>query len=244
MAVPGGPGYGAGFQPQPRVRFETLGEAWRIVQPNLGTWIGATIVAAICVIGLDLILGAAAGRSGPGNAVAALGSWIVGFFFQCGMARMAIRQVRGEPVQIGDLFSVTDVFGAVALGAILYSLLTFVGFILCIVPGIILTGLLMPMPFLIADRRMDAAAALSASLNAMKTDLLMAALFMFVAGIIIMLSALPCGIGLLFTIPMVSVAEALIYREFFPSAGGYTGGYTSGYPGAPPAGPSEPPAQQ
>lgn len=250
MAVPAGPGYTGGYAPQPKVRFEALGEAWRIVQPNLGTWIGATLIMMVCVIGLNLILGLMAGRSGFGAVITILASWIVSFFFQCGMARMAIRQVRGERVEIGDLFSVTDVFAAVAIGAILYSLLTGIGFVLCIIPGLVMAGLLIAMPFLIVDQRMDAAGALSASMNAMKADLLMATLFIFVSGIIMVVSAIPCGLGLLFTVPMVYVAEALIYRDFFPAAGGY-GGYPGGYaspappvgPTEPPVGPTEPPAQ-
>jgi hypothetical protein len=255
MATPGGPAYTGGYAPQPKVRFETLGEAWRILQSNIGTWVGATVIMLVCVVGLNLVLRIIAGHSMGAQGVATVGSWIISFFFQCGMARMAVRQVRGEQVQVGDLFSVTDVIGAVALGAVLYSLLTMIGFVLCILPGIILSGLLLLMPFLIADQRMDAAAALSSSMNAMKTDLLMAVLFIFVAGIIVLVSAIPCGLGTLVTIPMVFVAEALIYRDFFPAAGGYSGGpgaYAPPYapaatveptpPAAPPAASVEPTA--
>jgi uncharacterized membrane protein len=158
---------------------------------------------------------------------------------------MAVRQVRGERVEIGDLFSVTDVIGNVAIGAILYSLLTGVGLILCIVPGLILLGLLIPFAFLISDRRMDAAGALNASLNTMKTDLLMATVFVFVCGIILLLTGLfTCGLGLLVTVPIVYVAEAIIYREFFPDSGDYAVNQEQPPYAVPPTtGPSEPPVQ-
>ncbi len=242
MAVPGGPGYPGGYAPQPKVRLEVFGEAWKLVQPNLGTWIGATIVYLVCIIAVNVVVGVVAGRSMAGNGIGSLLGSIVGFFLQCGMSRMAIKQVRGERVEIADMFSVTDVIGSIVIGSILYSLLTLIGLVLCILPGLVLIGLLMFMPLFIVDQRMDATTALSTSINALKTDVLMATLFVFVAGILVVVSAIPCGIGLLFTVPVYFVSIALLYRDFFPSGGPTYPGVGPVY-SAPPTEPGEPPVQ-
>ncbi|HEX5323093.1 MAG TPA: hypothetical protein VFW40_04850, partial [Capsulimonadaceae bacterium] len=54
---------------------------------------------------------------------------------------------------------------------------------------------------------------LSRSWNAMKGSWFMAALFMLVLAIIALLSAIPCLLGLLATVPMFMIIASLMYRD-------------------------------
>ena len=57
--------------------------------------------------------------------------------------------------------------------------------------------------------------ALKASWNALKTDLLNTVLLVFVLGLAAAAGFLGCGVGLLFTYPLLPLGYALLYRDFF-----------------------------
>src|SRR5439155_26287828 len=56
MAVPGGtgPSYPGGYSPRPQIRFDAIGEAGRLFQQQMSTWIVATVVA---FIGIAIVFG-------------------------------------------------------------------------------------------------------------------------------------------------------------------------------------------
>jgi len=142
-------------------------------------------------------------------------SYVISVFLLGGMYRMAINKLRNNPIAVSDLFNVGDVFPALLLGAFLVGLLCFIGFILCIIPGIIVGGMLMFTIPLIVDRRLGAIEAISQSWNALKGDLLNATLFYFVVTLIAAAGILACGVGILVTFPLFVLSIALAYRDFF-----------------------------
>ncbi len=162
-------------------------------------------------------------------------AWLYG-----GLFRMAVRQVRGVPVEMKDIFRGGPLFGRM-LGATLLLILGAYGLeALCLAPmgisvwrhgsplttaltataGAVLVlvlfflayGLLLPAFALIGDG-MKVIPALKRSAVAMRPRMWAAAGFVFVVGLLVYASELLCGVGLLATIPMVFLICALAYRD-------------------------------
>lgn len=262
-------GGGAGYAPPGKVNFGWISEAFTLFQANIAVWIVAGLLSLVPII-FGAIIGAIAGASGaattgayapdasnPGAAlaqrlggglnpgvsliirvVAAIyGAWLYG-----GVYRAAIKQVRGEPISTADLFTGVPTMWSMLGFSVVYGLATGVGFVLCIVPGLLAAGLLFPGYALIADGE-SFGNALSRSIDGMKRDMWMAAAFVFVLGLLIAVSAIPCGLGLFVTVPVFYLTGALAYRDMIgmpTGAGG--GGYGQPGFGAPAAPGVWPPA--
>jgi hypothetical protein len=233
MAVPGGYGQGGGYTGTPQIRFDAIGDAWRLLQAQMSTWIvaqllmlvvvGITYFVAIFVFGI--ILAATFGllsKTPLGFFAFPLAIFVplaiilsVMFILMGGMYRMAIRQMRGDTIQVGDLFATADIIGPLAVGSILMSLFIGIGVIFCYVPGLIVAGLLMFTIPLIVDRGMAPMDAIRLSYETLKSQMLMATVFLIVVQFVAGLGAIACGIGALVTYPLYFLSIAVLYRDFF-----------------------------
>nr|MDQ2688519.1 hypothetical protein [Armatimonadota bacterium] len=177
-------------------------------------------------------------------------SWVYGAFQSASLYRLAVRQVRGETVSLGDMFGGGPYFGAMLLFNLLYALASLVGIIAICVGVVVVMALLLPAPAMVADGE-SPTGALSRSLDAMKQDWLTATGFVFVFLLLMLASVIPCGLGLLVTVPMLHVISALAYRDMagmpnVPGVGGVS--YSAPPPGVwpppptydPPGGPRPP----
>ncbi len=131
-----------------------------------------------------------------------------------GLFRMAIKQLRGEPIHVSDLWSVTDVIWKLVGAAFLIGLAVSVSTLACYLPAFIVGGLLMLTIPLIVDQKMGVIEAMSRSWNALKQDWLMAAVLYFLLNIIGTLGVVAIYIGMLFTYPIFILGTALVYRDF------------------------------
>jgi hypothetical protein len=222
-----------------QINFDVIGRAWAILKPSLGVWVVAFIIYVVIIGGFSMLVGAVTGSAArptftpsaggvpgavpvlptpnyPVMIVAQLIQFVVSQFLIGGLYRMAINQVRSGQLNLGDMFSVTDVLPALLGAAILTGLATVIGFLLCIIPGLLLTGLLMFTIPLVVDARLGATEAMSASWNALKDQMLMAVLFLIVIGLLAGAGVLLCFVGVLVTGPLAILALALLYRDFFP----------------------------
>jgi len=216
------------YRRPPGVYFDSIGQAWSLVQANLGTWVleglifGAIYYAA--VFGLEfLMIFSATSRSGiPATSTLILGIPLgiaVGCLMQILMAGqmvMGLKQARNEKIAVGDLFCAFQRGGWVILGMILTSICVFIGMCLCIVPGFFVAGLLMFVPLLIMDRNMTPIEAITTSYETLKPYAWAIFALSFVASLVASLGFCLCGIGGLFTFPIYYVTLGLTYNNFFP----------------------------
>ena len=142
-------------------------------------------------------------------------SSVIGGFFLGGLIRMASRQVGGRAPRLADLFSVFDVGFEFLLAATLYGAATFVASMLCVIPGVIVSGLLMFTIPLVVVARQPATVAMGQSWRALLPQCLTATLFHFVLVLLSGSGFLLCGVGILFTGPLYSLSIAILYHEFF-----------------------------
>ena len=243
----GGAVYGGGeYAPPRKVNFGWINEAFSLFGAQAGLWIAAVLF----VVGIPAVIGGifgfavgqqqhtlpAAGSFGG----AAFGNILSGglppgvsfairlfgvvwtAFFYGGIFRMAVKQVRGEFVSFSDLFSGGPTFLTFLGFNIIYGLAVGLGTVLCIVPGLIVAALLLPAYALLADGR-GISAALSESSDGMKQDLWNGVGLVLVLGLIVLVSAIPCGLGLFVTYPMLWLIPALAYRDMIgmPTAEGF-----------------------
>lgn len=170
-------------------------------------------------------------------------AWLYGGIYQT-----AAKQVRGELISIGDIFSGGPLMLRMLGYNIVYSFAVVVGFLLCIIPGFLMAGLLIPGYALVAEGE-TVGNAISRSIDAMKRDIWNAAAFVFVMGLIIAAAIIPCGLGLFVALPMFYLTAALAYRDMvgMPGIGQATPGYgAASAPGVWPPAPGvwPPPPQQ
>lgn len=202
MAAP----YGS---PTPQVRFDVITQAFALFQQQMGQWVVLTLVYL-------LIMGVATVLLGLIPIVGGILSAIPALTLMGGLYRAALKHIRGDAVQVSDLFDIGDIIGPLIVAGILTGIATSIGALLCVLPMFVVGGLLMFAVPMVADRGVDGVEALKASWNALKSQWLMAAVFYFVASLVGAVGALLCGVGLLFTLPIMILAIALLYRDFFP----------------------------
>ena len=261
------PGAAMGYSPPRKVNYGWIGESWSLFTANAGIWIVAVLISFLAPTILNLMLTAAFGQASttatPGLPPAFSGltrqlppalnifsnilsaAWHA--FFYGGVYKMAVKQVRGEPIAFGDIFSGGGTFLSMLGFNIVFGLAVGIGFVLLIIPGLIVTALLLPAYALIADGE-SISTAISRSIDGMKQDLWSGVGFVVVLGLLILVSVLPCFLGLLATYPMNFLIAALAYRDMVgmptgnvPLANPY---YQQPQPGVWPPPPTQAPTQQ
>ncbi|RYX83222.1 hypothetical protein EON83_16070 [bacterium] len=245
------PNYGqpGGGQPRGTVSLDVIGEAWNLVKPSLGQWVVAIlivgVIAFVCSLVLNLVMMPFAPRQGqqPGPAFFAVALltriplFIIIIALSGGLIKMGISQVKTGVASLSDLTSVTTVIGPLLVASILVGLITNIGMLLCIVPGVIAgLGLCMTQP-LIIDQGMSAIDAMKRSWDTCKPHLGSIFVLFIVIWLVNLVGAIPCGLGLLITYPISIVAISLVYRDLF-GIGGVGGQNMGGYNPPPIANPN------
>src|SRR5258708_2742472 len=105
--------------------------------------------------------------------------WLTSTLMMGGMFRMAVRQVRGELISAGDIFSTVDTLPALLGSSIIIAFVACLGAVLCLIPGYIVQGILMLTHPLVVDQRLGALEAGSRSWGALNEGMLLVTLFPF-----------------------------------------------------------------
>lgn len=143
---------------------------------------------------------------------------ILGVFFllsgilMLGSIAIYLSLVDGKPVSYADLFSQWSLLGWYILGGILVFVITLVGYVFLIIPGIILSIRLQFWMYLCIDKHIGAFAAIGKSWEITKGNtgnLFWFALLLFG---VLMLGMLALGVGILVAMPVVGLATARMYR--------------------------------
>ncbi|HEY3379260.1 MAG TPA: hypothetical protein VGL77_17405 [Armatimonadota bacterium] len=82
--------------------------------------------------------------------------WAVATFLQAGMNATAVKQLRGEPIAVADIFSAGYAFWPSLGATVLCGLLTFGALLLCIVPALFVWPFFFLLYPIIVDRRQGA----------------------------------------------------------------------------------------
>jgi hypothetical protein len=194
---------------------EVLKDAWRLTAGFKLTFWGAAIVVFVVLAIVGAILGAVTGKAGiPGAVLRQVVSQGISFVVMVGLVMLAVRRAGGLPISIGHAFSYFDRWLPAIIAGVISGLLTAIGFLLLILPGIYLAiawGMTVP---LIGDRKLGPWEALETSRKAVSHKWFKCFGTALVAGLITAVSAILL-IPLIWTIPWFFMVSAVCYRRIF-----------------------------
>jgi hypothetical protein len=223
------------MQPQnaPRVRWEWISEAWDLFTKQWSTWVLMILVLYLVVlavylpfIGIFAVMAPTLPQgdeipTAPVFPVALLAlypviylallsaiAWMLGGLYQA-----AFKQLRGEQIAVGDLFSGGRYFGRMLGAVLLIAIAASVGGIFCLIPGLIVYGLTMLTYPMIVEGDKGTIDAISASVEVTKRDWVMFTLFAVAVYLLASLGAVACGVGVLATMPLLPLSHAVAYRD-------------------------------
>jgi uncharacterized membrane protein/DNA-directed RNA polymerase subunit RPC12/RpoP len=205
---------------------ELLSTSWKILQGRLGLCIGATMAAmlvfsaAAISLSIPIFLASLHGgnRAEPQSMLplfVGVGWWLVEILLYslmlAGQAVFFLKIARGQPAGVADFFSGWR-WGLTAFLVYLVAYLaTYIGFLLLIVPGIIVALMFSQSMFLVVDR----SATLSEALRMSRTltdghKLVLCGLFAIVWALSFV-AAIPCYLGLIIFLPWKGLLTAIVY---------------------------------
>lgn len=191
-------------------------ELWKT---HLGLLVGMTLTVFAIQIAVSMGLGGlnfAIEQMAPDSRqlVEALGNILgnlLGLYLGIGQSQLLLKLARNQPASIGDVFGGGERFLPTLGRTILFGLAVGVGFVLLIVPGIIVLLVYWPSYWLVVDNRSPVMESFErAAVISKNNRLTTLALAVSVFGINL-LGCLALGIGLLFSVPLGATLWAVAY---------------------------------
>jgi len=222
----GGPAFQAAqpgvFSPT-RIQMEDIyGRTWTIFKQQWGACLLALIVVWAISFVVNIVVGFGLGFAGAmsrDQTVAAICSVVsniittaFGIWLGIGQALYFLKIARGQPAELGEIFSGGPYFLRVLGASILFGLAYFAGVLLCVVPGVIFALMFSQFYYLILDRNVGVMESLNISrdiMNGNKMTLFLIGLIGVVAGLALVV--VTCGLGLLAVGPFFSLLAAVTY---------------------------------
>ncbi len=141
----------------------------------------------------------------------------VGTIFSIGMLRMSLLVESGGTPRADDFKVGIGLFFTFIWASIISGFFSIVGLVFLIIPGIIIAVRLSFVKYIVIDRNLSAWQSVKLSWQETKGFSWKIFAFILLSGIIVFVSALPFGLGLLVSIPFVSMSFAVFYRKIILS---------------------------
>jgi zinc-ribbon domain len=135
------------------------------------------------------------------------GPLMAGFHIAC------IRKMMSGRAEVGDLFKAFTYFGATLLAFLVITVFTFLGLLLCFIPGLVVAAMYLFTYLFIVDKKMDFWPAMQASHDLVRKDYFGFSLFLLTLLLINVVGALACFVGVLVTLPLSHGAITAAYRD-------------------------------
>lgn len=113
----------------------------------------------------------------------------------------------GETPEVGDLFSGFDQFLPSLIVSLLVGTAIWIGFLMCVIPGLLLLPLSPVSLCVVARGEKDGIAAVKAGWRTLTPNLLMAALTVFVLSMLASLGMIGCFVGIFLTLPILNAGQ-------------------------------------
>jgi DNA-directed RNA polymerase subunit RPC12/RpoP len=220
----GAGGSGAPLQATPDYDFSIgaiLKEAWQKTHGVKGPLWGGILVVILAMLGLSTVLGLLAGQFGSTGSGAALAAalqitlTIAMYPFLAGIMMIGIRRSVDLPVNWKLAFGYFSYLLPIVISVFLTGILTSLGFMLLIIPGIYLSlAYLLTIP-LIVDQGLGPWQAMEASRKAISKHWFKVFGLYFVMVLVYLVSMIPLGLGMIWTMPMLIMVGSILYREIF-----------------------------
>ncbi len=137
-----------------------------------------------------------------------LGTTILQLF----VIRATLMIVRGEKLEASRVMSFDNV-GNYLLTAVLVAVMTFVGLILCVIPGLAVMFFTMFWGYFVVDKNMSPVEAITASFNLVKNNAGAVIIFLLLSWVVTVVGFIACLVGLIVAIPVVTIATGYMYKR-------------------------------
>ncbi len=198
---------------------EVISEAWEKTSGVKRVFLLALILAMVAQIVLMIVLGGilqgVLELGVAGAIIQQIVLMLVIMPINMGIFMLGIQRSMNAQPNAMSIFNHFDKTITLFLTMLLVWILVSIGFVLFILPGIYLSvAYMMAMP-LIVEKDMGIWEAMETSRKAITKKWFTFLIFFIVASIIMGISAIPLGIGLIWTFPLFMIGLGIIYRNMF-----------------------------
>ncbi|MFI8579935.1 hypothetical protein [Ectopseudomonas khazarica] len=204
---------------------DLLSESWNRVKGTKGIIIGGFVVFYVVLLAATFILGGVVGIFTAlsenmlvlivGEILISLLASALAYPFMAGINMVGIRRAADQPLSFNEIFSHFGRTVPLIITAVVMMLMVYLGMFLLLIPGIYLAvAYLLAIP-LVVERGLSPWQALETSRKAITQHWFKVFGLFIVLGLIVMVSAIPLGIGLIWSIPLMVVAMGVLYRTIF-----------------------------
>lgn len=145
---------------------------------------------------------------------------LVSAYLVAGMARTALKQLRGEPITVGDIFSASDTMWKLIGVYFFTSIFTLLASLLCFFPGIILAFLLMLAVPIAVDRNISAFESVKLSWNTCKQNWGFFTIYFLVIGLVLSAAnSITFGLASIAVTPLNILITCYVYVSIFDRGG-------------------------
>ena len=169
-----------------------IGEGWDMVKADIGTFLALALVFSLISSAVPVII------QGP---------MLAGFHIFC------MKKILNRRAEFADLFTGFNFFVPALVASLVISLFVSLGFILCIIPGLVLTAMYVFTYLFIVDKRMDFWQAMQASHAVVRNDYFGFTMYILLCGLVLLLGVVCCIIGVFVALPVTIAATTVAYKE-------------------------------
>ncbi|MFZ4715140.1 MAG: hypothetical protein ACOYL6_15570 [Bacteriovoracaceae bacterium] len=177
-------------------------QSWRLFWDNSGLFIPYTILLLIVCAGISFI--------------PVIGQIIVGVMYPllaAGYFVVTLKLIRGDKAEMSDFFKALSQWYPLSINGLLGGIMTAVGFLCLIIPGIYLYFAYLFSVQLIVDENLTGWESLEASRKVLTKIFFPFSLFTLLTYFVVVLGVLALGIGLVVTFPLYFIMHAFAYED-------------------------------
>ncbi|MCB0895079.1 MAG: hypothetical protein H6529_17985 [Nocardioides sp.] len=139
-------------------------------------------------------------------------SWVISMIIGAGIVRAALDITEGRQLEASTILK-PHKLGDVIIASVVIGVATFIGFILCVIPGLLVAFFTSYTLYFLMDRQeMKAMDAIRASFDFTKNNAGNVILWFLISLVAWFVGALLCGVGLIVALPVVLIGTAYTYK--------------------------------
>ena len=192
---------------------EVMSEAWELQKGFKGTYWGALLVFIVISALLDTATRSIGSDGDLMNSLMRLVSVLVTYPLMVGLMMIAIKHSVGIATTASMVFDYYPKTIPIFLTYLLMIVMIGIGFFLLVIPGLyLLFAYMLALP-LVADKSLGVWEALETSRKALTPCWFRVAGLSLIGSLVVFVSAIPMGIGLIWALPFLGLAMAIVYRD-------------------------------
>lgn len=204
---------------------EVLSTSWVIYKNQLGLVLGSVLIAGIIssfasapaqILSTINDVQRQQGQN-PDVALQAVSflllipSYLVSWFLQIGVTQVLFKVARGKETNLGEIFSGGRYFLRMLGATLLFVILAGLGFVACVVPGVLVTLMFWPYVYVLIDENPEGISCLWRSKEITQGTWGSVFVLMLAAMGVSLLGFVMCCVGAIFTVPLAQLFLAVAY---------------------------------